>query len=176
MSTTHQLHHNLPHTQPINLHDAQSAYTMQIDPMLQDDDELFLPEDPQGQSQADIDAVQAITASLKQANGVASDGEEEQQGDQRVRDPPPHIAPFSRPTRREGAVEPEYMVFTSRDTFESWLGGESSWCHFVQRRTTTPEKRAEDRMKARVRTYEKSLSSSFPLFLKPNEVTDHPQI
>lgn len=70
-----------------------------------------------------------------------------------------HIAPFSRPQRDDSTPHPENMAFANRAEFEVWFEGESSWCHFVQRRTTTPEKRAEERLRARIKAHERMLQS-----------------
>jgi hypothetical protein len=117
-------------------------------------------------------AVSAIKASLSQAqaqadlhhangsNTVATAygaGTEENP----IENPTIHMAPYSRPERGEGTPHPEYMVFPMREMFLDWLKGESSWCHFVQRRTTTPAKRAEERMKARLKAHEKMLMGEF---------------
>ena len=119
-------------------------------------------------------AVSAIKASLSQAQAqvLAQAVDAGQRGDQTgdesnpTIDPIPHLAPFSKGERDENTPHPEYITFTTREAFDKWLTGESSWCHFVQRRTTTPEKRAEERMKARLRAHEKMLMrGSFPLFL-----------
>lgn len=75
-----------------------------------------------------------------------------------VRNPVSHMAPFIRPQRGEDTPHPEQFVFKGRDDFEEWLSGESSWCHYVQRRVTNPEKRAEERLKARMRAHERSLA------------------
>lgn len=74
-----------------------------------------------------------------------------------------HVAPFARPNRTDEATpHPETLEFSSRPDFEVWFQGESSWCHFVQRRTTTPEKRAKERLRARIKAHEKLLASMTP--------------
>jgi hypothetical protein len=50
----------------------------------------------------------------------------------------------------------------NRAEFDVWFEGESSWCHFVQRRTTTPEKRAEERLRARIKAHERMLATMSP--------------
>lgn len=82
------------------------------------------------------------------------------------------FAPFSRPIRTEGQTpHPEMLAFTNRAEFDVWFEGESSWCHFVQRRTTTPQKRAEERLRARVKAHEKMLAS-----LPPSEAATAPPL
>jgi hypothetical protein len=73
--------------------------------------------------------------------------------------PPVHHAPYSRQVRDESMPHPEHIQFDNRTMFEEWLEGERSWCHLVQRRTTTPEKRAEERIKARIKAHEKMIAS-----------------
>lgn len=75
-----------------------------------------------------------------------------------ITNPTSHLAPFIKPQRGEGTPHPEQLLFTSRTEFETWLAGESSWCHYVQRRVTNPEKRADERLKARMRAHERSLA------------------
>ncbi|KAL7418310.1 hypothetical protein Q5752_006768 [Cryptotrichosporon argae] len=70
-----------------------------------------------------------------------------------------YLAPFARPDRDESTPHPLEMTFATRPEFEQWLEGESSWCHFVQRRFTTPEKRAEERLRARVKAHERLVAS-----------------
>ncbi|ORY26694.1 hypothetical protein BCR39DRAFT_540463 [Naematelia encephala] len=172
-------------SQPLNLHDA-TRVDFPIDPNLQDDDDgLFLPEDPDviqppAPSQADFDAVEAITASLKQANEASIVGsgpllteDGGVPGDQHniIHDPRPLIAPFVKPDRSDDTPHPEYIMFSSRVLFEAWIKGESSWCHFVQRRTTTPDKRSVERMRARERAHERSLAN-----LPPEEAASAPPL
>jgi len=78
--------------------------------------------------------------------------------DEAVRNPVSHMAPFIRPQRGDDTPHPEQFLFKGRDDFEEWLSGESSWCHYVQRRVTNPEKRAEERLKARMRAHERTLA------------------
>ncbi|CAK9785989.1 hypothetical protein CC85DRAFT_285681 [Cutaneotrichosporon oleaginosum] len=73
-----------------------------------------------------------------------------------------HMAPFSRPHRDDSTAHPELLSFTNRAEFDVWFEGESSWCHFVQRRTTTPEKRAEERLRARIKAHERMLATMSP--------------
>lgn len=73
-----------------------------------------------------------------------------------------HMAPFSRPTRDDNTPHPELLAFSNRAEFDVWFEGESSWCHFVQRRTTTPEKRAEERLRARIKAHERLLATMTP--------------
>jgi hypothetical protein len=73
--------------------------------------------------------------------------------------PAPQHAPFDKPNRIEGTTPcPEHFHFSSRAEFDLWFAGETSWCHFVQRRSTTPDTRAEERMKMRIRAYERALA------------------
>jgi len=122
-------------------------------------------------------AVSAIKASLSQAQaqakasrvhpraeGSGGNGEKTGQEDNPTVDPPIHTAPYSKPDRDDATTpNPEHILFTTRYLFNVWLEGESSWCHFVQRRTTTPEKRAEERMKARIKAHEKMIMSEYRL-------------
>ncbi|KAL1409967.1 hypothetical protein Q8F55_003966 [Vanrija albida] len=85
--------------------------------------------------------------------------------------PPAHIAPFSRPQRDDNTPHPEILAFANRAEFEVWFEGESSWCHFVQRRTTTPEKRAEERLRARIKAHERMLAN-----MTPDEVASAPPL
>lgn len=73
-----------------------------------------------------------------------------------------HVAPLTRPNRDDQTPHPEILDFQCRADFEQWFQGESSWCHFVQRRTTTPEKRAKERLRARIKAHEKMLSTMTP--------------
>jgi hypothetical protein len=75
-----------------------------------------------------------------------------------TKNPVLHMAPFVRPQRGDDTPHPEQLVFMNRDIFERWISGESSWCHYVQRRVTNPEKRAEERLKARLRAHERTLA------------------
>ncbi|WVQ84339.1 hypothetical protein IAT38_006491 [Cryptococcus sp. DSM 104549] len=76
--------------------------------------------------------------------------------------PPPAPAPFARPDRTDATPNPVHYVFTGRAEFDEWLEGENSWCHFVQRRTTTPDKRSAERLQARIRAYNKTLEAMTP--------------
>lgn len=62
------------------------------------------------------------------------------------------------PPRPHDAPCPEQLAFNSKAEFKQWLHVESQWCHFVQRRTTTPEKRAIERLKAREKAHENLLA------------------
>lgn len=84
-------------------------------------------------------------------------------GDEAIQNPVAHLAPFIKPQRGEGSPHPEQLVFRARDDFEEWLNGESSWCHYVQRRITNPEKRADERLKARIKAHERNLSSKLSI-------------
>lgn len=68
------------------------------------------------------------------------------------------LYPFIRPQRDDTTPLPLEQVFASKAEFDVWLAEESSWCHYVQRRVTNPEKRAEERAKARDRAYGKKLA------------------
>jgi hypothetical protein len=157
-----------------------------------EDDELFLPAYPQEgdhehDSRAEEDAVTAIKNSLSrsQAHEAYSTtlddiaGPSTHLGDTDLENdasrplgsesnprinPEPHIAPHSRSVRDVNThAHPEWLVFPDRAAFEGWFAGESSWCHYVQRRTTTPQKRAEERIKGRIKAYEQSLQSTFSI-------------
>ncbi|GFZ48565.1 hypothetical protein JCM24511_06313 [Saitozyma sp. JCM 24511] len=79
-----------------------------------------------------------------------------------ITNPTIHLAPFSRPERDDDSPHPEHIHFPTKAEFESWFAGEDSWCHFVQRRVTTPEKRSEERAKARIRAHERALAAMTP--------------
>ena len=163
--------------EPLNL--ATAAETFDIDPALTDDDQgLFLPMEDNGiiPPHAEIDdaTATAITASLAEASQQCFSpvvGDEYTPNT----DPIVHAAPFSKPNRNERTPYPEHLLFPARAKFEIWLSGESSWCHYVQRRTTTPEKRAEERMRARLKAHERALAGKFcilPLSYRLNLSTD----
>ncbi|WVR00199.1 hypothetical protein IAU59_007341 [Kwoniella sp. CBS 9459] len=88
----------------------------------------------------------------------AKPGEEHQP----ITDPVLHLAPFNKPSRDENTPHPEYYLFASREKFTQWLEAESSWCHYVQRRTTTPDKRSAERFQARIRAHNRQLESMTP--------------
>ncbi|OCF38142.1 hypothetical protein I316_00366 [Kwoniella heveanensis BCC8398] len=80
-----------------------------------------------------------------------------------ITDPILYLAPFNKPHRDEATTpHPEYYLFASREKFRQWLEAESSWCHYVQRRTTTPDKRSAERFQARLRAYNRQLESMTP--------------
>ncbi|WRT70328.1 uncharacterized protein IL334_007326 [Kwoniella shivajii] len=79
-----------------------------------------------------------------------------------INNPSLHIAPFSKPIRDESTPLPLYLLFDSKANFIRWLDAESSWCHFVQRRTTTPDKRSAERLQARIRAHNRSLEAMNP--------------
>ncbi|KAI9633924.1 uncharacterized protein MKK02DRAFT_38596 [Dioszegia hungarica] len=74
--------------------------------------------------------------------------------------------PLVRPQRDDNTPYPEEHVFPTKAEFDVWMAAESSWCHYVQRRITNPEKRADERAKARDRAHERKLAgeviSKFP--------------
>lgn len=152
--------------------------------------DLFLPEVPGDDASNDhqhevatLDdaAVSAIKASLSQAQAASRaqdridsstiDGpanldtidEDNRTGteDNPIANPETHIAPYSRVIRDDDWPLPEHQTFTTREMFTEWLEGESSWCHFVQRRTTTPQKRAEERVRGRIKAHEKMLMGEY---------------
>lgn len=67
----------------------------------------------------------------------------------------PHL--LRPPERNEDTPHPESLEFRFRVEFEAWLKTESHWCHYVQRRITNPEKRAEERLRARIKAHEATL-------------------
>ncbi|WVW86052.1 hypothetical protein I302_108090 [Kwoniella bestiolae CBS 10118] len=80
-----------------------------------------------------------------------------------ISNPPLHIAPFSKPDRQAGTTPlPLYLLFQDKTQFLRWLDAESSWCHFVQRRTTTPDKRSAERLQSRIRAHNRSLEAMTP--------------
>ncbi|WVO12466.1 hypothetical protein L204_100065 [Cryptococcus depauperatus] len=80
-----------------------------------------------------------------------------------IMDPPVCSAPFQRPIRsHETTPSPVYYTFIDRAMFDVWLEGESSWCHYVQRRSTTPDKRSAERLQTRLAKYEKKLEAMSP--------------
>lgn len=68
------------------------------------------------------------------------------------------LYPFIRPQRDENTECPIEQVFPNKEEFEVWLATESAWCHYVQRRVTNPEKRAEERARARDKINEKKMA------------------
>ncbi|KAK8853123.1 hypothetical protein IAR55_003824 [Kwoniella newhampshirensis] len=82
--------------------------------------------------------------------------------DNPITDAPIYQAPFSKPERGDDSPFPQNYLFDSRAQFEKWLAGESSWCHFVQRRTTTPDKRSAERLQARIRAHNRALEAMTP--------------
>lgn len=78
--------------------------------------------------------------------------------DDAIEHPQANLAPFIKPQRTAESPHPEQLLFGTRNAFEDWLKGESSWCHYVQRRVTNPEKRAEERLKSRIRAHERTLA------------------
>ena len=164
-------------TDPLNL---ASADEFPIDPALDDEEDggLFLSvdekdelhpstaeHDPSTQYEIDEATASAINASLAEASKQVahSPSHDDQVGDESrpIISPFVHSAPFSRPDRDENTPHPQHLVFTNRAEFEAWLEGESSWCHYVQRRTTTPEKRADERLRARIKAYERTLAGDY---------------
>lgn len=91
--------------------------------------------------------------------------------DDAVQNPATNLAPFIKPQRQEDSAHPELIYFAARSEFEEWLKGESSWCHYVQRRVTNPEKRAEERLKARVRAHDRAIAGKL---LKTRRVIQSP--
>lgn len=71
----------------------------------------------------------------------------------------PHL--LRPPERDENTPHPECLEFNYRAEFEAWLQTESYWCHYVQRRVTNPEKRAAERLKARIKAHEANLQSEY---------------
>lgn len=166
-----------------------------LDPTLGDDSaDLFLPEEPEHDTinahrddvtTLDDAAVSAIKASLSQAQAASraqdtveattintqanGDGlTDHRRGSEEnpVINPELHVAPYSREVRDDDTPLPQHLTFQTRTMFDEWLEAECSWCHFVQRRTTTPEKRAEERVKGRIKAHEKLLlgkSWTFPV-------------
>lgn len=84
-----------------------------------------------------------------------------------VRNPTSNLAPFIKPQRTDDSPHPEQILFHTRPDFETWLKGESSWCHYVQRRITNPDKRAEERLKARIRAHERAVAGEFVVLCAP---------
>ncbi|WVQ73045.1 hypothetical protein IAR50_002608 [Cryptococcus sp. DSM 104548] len=75
-----------------------------------------------------------------------------------IYNPTVYMAPFSKPERtEENMPQPVYYVFDNRQSFNAWLDGEGSWCHFVQRRSTTPDKRSQERLQTRIAKHNKKL-------------------
>ncbi|TYJ57082.1 hypothetical protein B9479_002183 [Cryptococcus floricola] len=75
-----------------------------------------------------------------------------------IYNPTVYMAPFSKPERsQEDTPQPAYYVFDNRQAFNAWLDGEGSWCHFVQRRSTTPDKRSQERLQTRMAKHNKKL-------------------
>ena len=162
---------------PLNLASASEDY--QIDPSLVGDEHIYLPitDDKPDLSPSDINVNfsnlptdaeidQTLVTSLAEA--TSQDREHQpatgtsRVGEEAIPNPNPvvHQAPFVKPARGDDTPYPEHLLFANRVEFEAWLSGESSWCHYVQRRTTTPEKRAEERMRARLKAHERALAGA----------------
>ncbi|EIW72270.1 hypothetical protein M231_04954 [Tremella mesenterica] len=177
----------MQHTQDHLHHDpslAISADTLPdfIDPLLQDD-ALFLPE---GHFNGIDDvAANALTATLAEAHAREAEAVERERSQEElppipsasmidpdvIRHPRVYMAPYDRPERGDDTPHPVKYAFDTRAEFQVWFEGESSWCHYVQRRKTNPEKRAEERMKTRVKNYEKNLAA-----LPPEEAVTAPPL
>lgn len=175
---------------PLSLADVTHDTDFTIDTSLDPDTQgLFLPEDPEDGSthdhtvtdteNVDIDttfddaAVSAIKASLSQAQAQADLANNTLTGiienqdligteDHPIENATVHMAPYSRAERTESSPHPEHLLFPIKEMFMEWFDGEKSWCHYVQRRTTTPAKRSEERIKARLRAHEKMLMGECP--------------
>lgn len=179
------MNHSHPHNSTIQDHNidpslregSQQLFNL-IDEKPDDlDGHIHIPQQSSEHEQNRIDeaTASAITASLAESlqSPIISDPiatqdpnithalhhlEDGSNEDNPIYSAPPQIAPFSRPERNENTAHPLYYQFESREEFDAWLRGESSWCHFVQRRSTTPEKRAEERLKAREKLHERIVS------------------
>ena len=157
-------------SQGLNL--VKPEHDFQIDPALADDTDLFLDEGydlatninqiSQAAHQLEVDEATAsvLKASLAKATSLDSTSITNQDGTVFI-NPTVYHAPFSKPMRDENTPFPEHYAFSTRAEFNIWLAGESSWCHYVQRRTTTPAKRAEERMRARLKAHERALAGGF---------------
>lgn len=72
-----------------------------------------------------------------------------------IPDPTISIIRYARPP---DTPHPEEFSFATKQEFETWIEGELCWCHYIQRRVTTPQKRAEERVRAREKAYEKKMA------------------
>ncbi|WVR07775.1 hypothetical protein IAU60_004818 [Kwoniella sp. DSM 27419] len=79
-----------------------------------------------------------------------------------IRNPTLNVAPFNRPNRDDNTPHPQYHLFNNRGDFNRWLDAECSWCHYVQRRTTTPDKRSAERLQARIRAHNRQMAALDP--------------
>ncbi|ORX40698.1 hypothetical protein BD324DRAFT_654461 [Kockovaella imperatae] len=169
---------------------AVDSSTFDLDPSLNSTDtDLFLSQlkndgDETNDHGIDDATVTAIKQSLSEAqahadrqaqeidgkSGSSQSGQLGSEGNPII-NPTVHLAPFSKPERAEGALCPEHYKFPSKAEFDIWLAGESSWCHYVQRRTTTPQQRADERMRARVKAHERALQA-----LTPEEAANAPPL
>ena len=91
----------------------------------------------------DIDAGMTSTAELTEAQQATNET----------------LAMYGRPIRDHLTPHPEEMEFATRSEFETWLEGELAWCHYIQRRITNPQKRAEERARARDREWANTYAS-----------------
>lgn len=138
---------------------------------------------PEGEPKLDAADLSAITASLaqatahhppgrqrgkqrRQADGDLSDGASDRLGDsvpgserQPLFSPGPSFAPYFKPQRDESTPHPLYIHFAARSEFEYWLQGEDSWTHYVLKRYTTPQMRADQRLRAREKAHAAQLAS-----------------
>lgn len=135
-----------------------------IDPSLMDD------------INAKVDSAAAAAAAAAQAQAGSSNGtgtagprthsqayKRRLLSEETIHHPQANIAPFIKPQRDAASPHPEQILFATRGAFEEWLKGESSWCHYVQRRVTNPEKRADERLKSRIRAHERALAGKLAL-------------
>ncbi|WVF73016.1 hypothetical protein IAT40_007834 [Kwoniella sp. CBS 6097] len=113
-------------------------------------------------SGSDSPSTAAAAAAAKRDHGTIFDARPGEENEP-ITDPILHLAPFNKPARNESTTPyPEYYIFASREKFTQWLEAESSWCHYVQRRTTTPDKRSAERFQARIRAHNRQLEAMTP--------------
>ena len=106
------------------------------------------------QARAEAEAAAAVAAAAAaNEDDDLKDDEDVVHGGGAVSQPTVHSAPFNRPKRGQDTPCPELYVFANKAEFNVWLEGESSWCHYVQRRNTNPDKRAEERLRARQKAH-----------------------
>ncbi|OCF61215.1 hypothetical protein L486_00861 [Kwoniella mangroviensis CBS 10435] len=134
--------------------DAVAALT-RIDTALPDSDDI-----PTQQEQGDAEDLNERPS--KRAKTLLDDDQLGTEGNP-IPNPTLHIAPFSKPDRQIGSTPlPLYLQFPNKGQFLRWLDAENSWCHFVQRRTTTPDKRSAERLQSRIRAHNKSMEAMTP--------------
>lgn len=112
------------------------------------------PLDPHGHAHGGIDMLSGPSTAVASGSGSGNDIVTAVPDDDHNTD---MLALYGRPLRDDNTPHPEMIDFNSKTDFELWLEGELAWCHYIQRRITTPQKRAAERAKARDQKYYKAV-------------------